>query len=541
MEYLYIDGLIFEKMVANGCKHLEDNKGYINSLNVFPVPDGDTGTNMSMTFKSAFDEIEKNKNTSIGDMSNRLSKGALMGARGNSGVILSQIFRGIAKGFEGLDKVDSSQFANAISEGSKAAYKAVMKPTEGTILTIVKGAEEAALKSTASDITVLLEEVCNYSETVLSKTPEMLLVLKKAKVVDAGGAGLLVIFKGMLEALKYDINVNFKTAIDTKLSGPAVIPEADIKFAYCTEFFVSSKAENAELLKNDITSLGDSMLVIGMDDIIKVHIHSNDPGLILSKALKYGELSKLKIENMKEQHRNIQNITQAQEASVEADIEGNKKYGIITVAMGDGIENIFYELGVDYVIKGGQTMNPSTQDILECINKLNTDKIFVFPNNKNIIMAASQAVALTDKDVTIISTKNIPQGIAGITMFNPDSSSDDNIREMENAVRSIKSGLVTFAVRETEIDNIKINKDDILGLIENKIKETGNDIFEVCDKTISDMVDDDSSLITMYYGADCDKDKVKQFLKKIEEKYSDLDVQLYEGAQPLYYFILSVE
>ncbi|BAH06330.1 DAK2 domain-containing protein [Clostridium kluyveri] len=555
MEYLSIDGQRFYNMIVNASNKLEEQKDFVNSLNVFPVPDGDTGTNMSLTLKSAVVEISNVKGKSIDNVSKDLAKGALMGARGNSGVILSQIFRGISKGLQGKNKVNSSEFTLALEEGAKAAYKAVMRPTEGTILTIIKAAGEGAAKSKKENITELLQEVCDYSKRMLDKTPDMLPVLKKAGVVDAGGMGLLIIFQGMYEALKEGIEeVYLKKAEDivTKSSAKSVESE-EIKYGYCTEFFIHLKSSDISSFKDKLQALGDSIVVVKDEDVLKVHIHSNDPGEILSEAIKLGELSKIKIDNMRQQHRSILNAdggkTPLEDINNDSEGEGyisqesvqDKEYAFITVAAGKGIKRIFQDLGVDYVIEGGQTMNPSTEDILNCINKLNAENIFVLPNNKNIIMAANQAAELSDKVVKVIPTKTIPQGITAITVFNPGEGLEENINTMEKAISTVTTGSVTYAVRDTEIDGKDVKTGDILGIIEGKIEKVGKDIFEVCDKIISYMVKEHSELISIYYGKDCNEDEVNSFLEKLEDKYDDIDIQCYSGEQPLYYFIVSVE
>lgn len=544
MDNLYIDGMRFYNMVINASNRLEEKKEFVNYLNVFPVPDGDTGTNMSMTFKAAVSEIQDAENKTIGEISKILAKGALMGARGNSGVILSQILRGIAKGLENKETATASELANSIMEGSKSAYKAVMRPTEGTILTIIKAAGESAVKSNNEDVIMLMAEVCEYSEYMLNKTPEMLPALKKANVVDAGGMGLLIILKGMYDALANNIQsviINENKENWSNASPATNMNEEDIKFAYCTELFILGKNINIEKFKTDIEPLGDSMIVVGLEDVLKLHIHTNDPGLILSKAVALGELSKVKIENMKEQHRHIIDEFQSMDKEVPEKVEESKKYAFIAVAMGEGIKNIFEDLGVDFVIEGGQTMNPSTQDILECINKLNSDNIFVLPNNKNIIMAATQAAELSNKNIIVIPTKTIPQGVTAITVFNNEADLEENILEMKAAIVKVTNGSITYAVRDTEADGKIIKKDDILGLVEGKIIEVGNDIYEVCKKIIDNIVKEDSELITIFYGSDCDGTKVNELLAVIKEKYSDIDVQCYNGQQPLYYFIVSVE
>ena len=423
MEFKNINGRDFYNMVVNASNKLAENSDFVNALNVFPVPDGDTGTNMSMTFKAAVKEIENIGSDSIGEVSKKLAKGALMGARGNSGVILSQILRGISKGLEGHDEVSAKEFAFALKEGSNSAYKAVMRPTEGTILSVIRATAEEGEKSHAKDVTTLMEDVTVAAKVMLDKTPEMLPALKKAKVVDSGGMGLYIILQGMLEALKDGIVAEVKDIKigegGTGATGAKSTADADIKFGYCTEFIILGDAKKATEFQNEIEPLGDSMIVVGYDDVIKVHIHTNDPGTVLAKAVKLGELSKIKIDNMREEHRELlaNEIREDKEKIEEAvEVEEAKKYGFITVAMGKGITNIFKDLGVDYVIEGGQTMNPSTQDILECVDKLNAENIFILPNNKNIIMAANQAKDISDKNIIVIPTTTIPQGITCVCL-----------------------------------------------------------------------------------------------------------------------------
>ncbi|MCM8710581.1 DAK2 domain-containing protein [Clostridium sp. SYSU_GA19001] len=550
MEFFKINGIQFYNMVVNASNKLEEQKAFVNSLNVFPVPDGDTGTNMSMTFRAAVSEIKDMHNTSIGEVSKKVSRGALMGARGNSGVILSQIFRGIAKGLENKNEVDALEFANSLLEGSKAAYKAVMRPTEGTILTIVRAAGESAVKSSSTDITLLMKEVCEHSEAILNKTPEMLPVLKKAKVVDAGGMGLLIILKGMYEALKDNIQAKALNAVNAEsyISNPAsFIDEQDIKFGYCTEFFVLGNNINVESFRNELEPHGDSIIVVGVEDAVKVHIHTNDPGLALSKAVKLGELSKIKIDNMREQHRHILNddyvLTEKEnlESVSKEVVKEKKKFGIISVAMGEGIKNIFKDFGVDYVIEGGQTMNPSTQDMLNCINNINAENIFILPNNKNIVMTAKQAAELTDKNIVVIPANTIPQGISCVTVFDSEASLEENIAAMEEAIKNVITAQITYAVRDTEMDGKKISEGDILGLVEGKINEVGKDVYEVCETVINNITKESSELITIFFGQDVEENKVNLLVEKLEEKYPDKDIQSYNGKQPLYYFLIAVE
>jgi len=534
-------------MVINASNRLEEKKEYVNSLNVFPVPDGDTGTNMSMTFKSAVQEIENIEDESISEISKKIARGALMGARGNSGVILSQIFRGIAKGLEGKTDATSEEFAKSILEGSKFAYKAVMRPTEGTILTIIKAAGECAVSSGEENIVSLLQEICHHSEIMLDKTPDMLAALKEAKVVDAGGMGLLILLKGMHEALESDMKATISKG-DKQSTIAAASPSAaqhipvNIKFAYCTELLVIAPNVDTNKLKKYLEEFGDSMVVVSQDEFLKIHIHTNDPGLVLSKAVTLGELSKVKIENMREQHRNLLGIVDEKvENLVKENVSENKKYGFISVALGEGIKNIFEDLGVDVVIQGGQTMNPSTQDILDSINKINAQNIFILPNNKNIIMAAKQAVELSDKNVIVIESKTIPQGITAVTMFNSEVSVEENENTLKEAIKSVATASVTYAVKDTQTDGIIIKEGNILGLVEQDIKEVGTDIYKVCADVIGSMITSESELITIFYGEDCITSEVEEFISDLEQKYPDIDIQHYNGKQPLYYFIASVE
>ena len=556
MEYLKINGHDFCNMIKHAANNLEEQKEYVNSLNVFPVPDGDTGTNMSMTFKSAVSEVKGLENKSVGEISKKLAKGALMGARGNSGVILSQIFRGIAKGLENKEEATIEDVKESIVQGAVYAYKAVMRPTEGTILTIIRAAAEGTKESTANDIVSLMDEVCLNCKKTLDKTPDMLPQLKQAKVVDAGGMGLLIIFKGMYEALRDGLTVELNDKpTEAKSYQNATVENkvdlGDIKFGYCTEFIILSDKVNTVEFKNELEENGDSIVLVALDDIVKVHIHTNDPGKIISRALQFGELSKIKIDNMREQHRSLMdfeetenNSSQKQEEKVEENKSEKilKKYGFVTVARGEGIKNIFEDLGVDVVIEGGQTMNPSTQDIVESINKVDAENVFVFPNNKNIVMAANQAVDLVeDKNVIVIPTATIPQGITAITMFDADSEPKANSENMIEHIKNVTSGSVTYAIKDTEDNGREIKKGNILGLLEGAISEIGTDIYKVCEDLISSMVKEDSELITIFYGEECEPKEVEDLIEKLEDKYPDMDIQCFDGKQPLYYFITSVE
>ena len=556
MKYQKINGHDFYNMVVNASNRLLEESEYVNALNVFPVPDGDTGTNMSATFKAAVKEIEGLNSESIAETSKKLAKGALMGARGNSEVILSQILRGISKGLEGKTEVDTVELAIAFKEGSNAAYKAVMRPTEGTILSVIRAAAEAAIDTDVKDVVDLMEVIVTEAKIMLDKTPDLLPALKKAKVVDSGGMGLYIILKGMYDALKDDIKAEIKDIkpASAKKQGAQGTEDIDIKFGYCTEFIILADASKADKFRDEIIPMGDSQVVVGYEDVIKVHIHTNDPGAVLAKAVKLGELSKIKIDNMREEHREVllskeeykeANVNDSNhfegEAAIEEVEQEKKKYAFVAVAMGEGITNIFKDLGVDYVIEGGQTMNPSTQDIMECISKLNADHIFVLPNNKNIIMSANQAAEISDKDVKVIPTTTIPQGITCITMFNPEAEVEENIESLKEAMGMVKTGSVTYAVRDTEMDGIEIKEGNMLGLIEGKIKKVGSSYCDVAEEVLSEMIDEESELITILYGADVTEAEAEKFAEKIEEKYEDLDVQCYRGAQPLYYFLMSVE
>lgn len=551
MKYEKINGYDFYNMVVNASNRLLEESEYVNSLNVFPVPDGDTGTNMSATFKAAAKEIEGMNSSSIGETSKKLAKGALMGARGNSGVILSQILRGISKGLEGKEEVEAVDFAIALQEGSAAAYKAVMKPTEGTILSVVRAAAEAAIESDANNIIDLLDTIVKEAKIMLDKTPDLLPALKKAKVVDSGGMGLYIILKGMYDALNEDIKAeikDIKPAAAKAAQGAHGTEDIEIKFGYCTEFIIMSDARNADKFRKDITPMGDSQIVVGYEDVIKVHVHTNDPGAVLAMAVQLGELSKIKIDNMREEHREVlmskeeyKNAGYSIENIEEEPVLEDKKYAFISVAMGEGISEIFKDLGVENVIEGGQTMNPSTQDILECINSLNAEHIFVLPNNKNIIMSANQAAEISDKDIRVIPTTTIPQGITCVTMFNPEEEVEANLEILNEAMNSVKTGSITYAVRDTEMDGIEIKEGNILGLIEGKIKKVGTSYCDVAEEVLEEIVDEDSELITIFYGQDLTEEEAEAFAEKIEEKYEDLDVQCYRGAQPLYYFLMSVE
>lgn len=544
MIYNKINGQHFLNMVANASIRLENEKSYVDSLNVFPVPDGDTGTNMSMTFKAAVKAIESNTSTSIGEVSKIMAKGALMGARGNSGVILSQIFRGIAKGLEDKDEVNSYEFSLSLLEGSKAAYRAVMRPTEGTILTVIREVGENAVEYHTDNVTDLMRNVIEVAGVTLEKTPDLLPQLKAAGVVDSGGMGLLIILKGMYEALETNfVQAERKEEVSFDEYVAARDTDTEITFGYCTEFIVLAEPDNGEF-KTFLESMGDSIVYVGYDDITKVHIHTDNPGLVLEEAAKRGELTKIKIENMREQHRNLQEVHETPAPKVvelPKKNEPKEKYAFISVSMGEGIEEIFTDLGVKYVVSGGQTMNPSTEDIINAVEEINAEHIIILPNNKNIIMAANQAKEISSKDVYVIPTKSIPQGIAALTAFNSEAGMEENYDAIMKSLESVKSGSITYAVRNTEVDGKEIKQGDYLGLVEGKIKEVKRELYPLLEDLLDAMVDEESSSITLIYGQDVNEDEFMEVFEKLEEKYPDLDVMNVDGKQPLYYFIIAVE
>ena len=541
MKIEYVDGELIKKLFMGAAASLEKNKQSINDLNVFPVPDGDTGTNMSLTVQSAVKQIKSLNSNNINDIAKAMSNGTLMGARGNSGVILSQLFRGFANGLKNKNKLDTKIIANAFKLGSDTAYKAVMKPTEGTILTIARECSEKALEVSnyETDMIVFLEKVIKHGEIILKKTPEMLDVLKKAGVVDAGGKGLLIILKGALEALTGGENYFFEDIDDIENEMTVVQNHdlEDITFGYCTEFIINNTDSNVDDIRNEFLKAGDSLLVVGSDNIIKVHVHTNNPGDVLMKALAHGELIDIKIDNMKYQHRS-KVISDAADEIIET---SQKKYGFITVAMGEGIKNVFKDLNADYVITGGQTMNPSTEDILKAVNQITAKNIIILPNNSNIVLAANQAKELSDKNIYVVPTKTIPQGISALLVFDEDLDIDDNINEMNSVIEDVKTGEVTFAVRDTEINNKKINKDDIMGICDGEILTVGNDINEVSFELIKNTATDENELITIFYGEDIEEEKANQLVKKLEAELKDFDIAIIYGGQPLYYYIFSIE
>lgn len=547
MNIEYVDGTLLKKCFIGAANALEKNKAEVDSLNVFPVPDGDTGTNMSLTMHSAIKQILNTNESDVDKVADAASYGSLMGARGNSGVILSQLFRGFSNGLKDNKKADTKALANAFKLAADTAYKAVMKPTEGTILTVAREVGEKALvlSEEEKDIITFMREIVEYGNSVLDKTPEMLPVLKQAGVVDAGGKGLMVVLTGAYFAMTTDGDLDFEEVSEGKvidMHSAEIIDPEDIKFGYCTEFIINNTDADPNQFKEQLSLYGDSIMSVGNGNMIKVHLHTNNPGEVLEKALSLGELNDIKIDNMRYQHRNLvfNSETNVDEDIVDEPIE-NKEYAFITVAIGDGIANVFKDLGVDYVIPGGQTMNPSTEDIMKAVDKINADNIIVLPNNGNIVLAAEQAKELSDKNLHILKTKTIPQGVVALLSFNPELSVEDNMNAMEEAIGSVKTGEVTFAVRDTEIDDIKVKKDDILGISNGEIKAHDDDIQKVSLELMRKLVGEDDSLITIFYGEDIDEEKAMELSSLFEEEFDDCDVELIYGGQPLYYFIFSVE
>lgn len=545
-----IDAKLLQKMFLAGAASIDAQKDYINELNIFPVPDGDTGTNMTMTIMSAAREVEAIENPTMQTICKAMSSGSLRGARGNSGVILSQLLRGFTKEVKEYDVIDVQILAAAFTRAVDTAYKAVMKPKEGTILTVAKGgAQKAAeLAGTTTDIEVFAKEVLAYMEEVLKQTPQMLPVLKEAGVVDSGGQGLVEILTGAYDSLigkevEYKSQQN-KTTSKAESSGSNNDVSSDIKFGYCTEFIIMTKKEFTSKdemnFKGFLEKIGDSIVVVADDDIVKVHVHTNNPGLAIEQALTYGELTKLKIDNMREEHN--EKLIKEQEKAAAQKEQPRKPVGFISVSVGSGINQIFKELGVDYIIEGGQTMNPSTEDMLNAISKVNADTIFIFPNNGNIILAAEQAKSLTkDKEIVVVPTKTVPQGITAIINYVSDRSSEDNLNTMIEEIANVKTGQVTYAVRNTVMDGVEIKENDIMGLDGKTILSVGNSISDVTIELAKKLIDEDSELVSLYYGEDVSLEDAQAVADAISKENPDIDVEVNSGGQPIYYYLLSVE
>ena len=558
MEITSVNAQLLQKMFLAGAMNLDSKKEWINELNVFPVPDGDTGTNMSMTIMSAAKEVGALENPTMADLAKAISSGSLRGARGNSGVILSQLFRGFCKVIKEYDELDVNIESEAFQMAVETAYKAVMKPKEGTILTVAKGAADKALElaDETDDLVYFAEEVIKHADYVLSQTPEMLPVLKQAGVVDSGGQGLMQVLKGINDALLgKEINYEAMPA-STGAEFVKISPEteAEIKFGYCTEFIIvlnnpiSSKEECD--YKAFLESIGDSIVVVADDEIVKTHVHTNDPGLAIQRALTYGSLSKIKIDNMREEHQErlikdaeklAQQQSQEKAETPKAD-EPRKDMGFISVSIGEGINEIFKGLGVDYIIEGGQTMNPSTEDMLTAIENVNADHIFILPNNGNIVMAANQAASLVeDKDIIVIPTKTIPQGITALVNFIPDYSAEENKEAMIAEIANVKTGQVTYAVRDTEMDGKVIKQDDYMGIGDKTILSVGKDLKATTLEMIDEMVDEDSAIVSIYVGSDATEEAASEIAELVEAKYPDVEVEINNGGQPIYYYVISVE
>lgn len=550
-----IDAKMLQKMFLAGAKGLEAKKEYINELNVFPVPDGDTGTNMTMTIMAAAKDVANLQNPTLTELGKAISSGSLRGARGNSGVIMSQIFRGFVKELKGLDIIDVTVLGNGVQHAAETAYKAVMKPKEGTILTVAKAGADKSMdllvNGDTDDIIKFCDEVAAEMEEALLQTPELLPVLKQAGVVDSGGEGLMTFIRGALDALKgkaTDFTVNTGTATRVVNGSVGASEEEDIRFGYCTEFIIMlERGEDVveSQLKEYLQKIGDCVVVVADDDIVKVHVHTNDPGLAIQKALTYGSLTSMKIDNMREEHQE-KVIRDAQKASESASApkkeEPRKENGFIAVAAGDGLADIFRDLGVDYVIEGGQTMNPSTDDVLSAIEQVNADNIFVLPNNGNIILAANQAKNLTeDKEVYVVPSKNIPQGIAAMISFVSGRSAAENAESMEEEMQLIKSGQVTYAVRDTNMDGKDIKQGDFMGLTDKTIVSVGSDLQGTAKELIESLLDEDSELVSLYYGSDATKEQAEQLAEDIESTHEDVEVEVQYGGQPVYSYFISVE
>lgn len=551
---------VLAKMFLAGAQNIEAKKDYINELNVFPVPDGDTGTNMSMTIMSAAKEVTALNKPAMKDLAKAISSGSLRGARGNSGVILSQLLRGFTKAIKEEKEIDVLALAAACQRARDTAYKAVMKPKEGTILTVASGiaTKAAEMAEETDDLEVFIPAVIEHAQDVLNQTPEMLPVLKEAGVVDSGGQGLLEVIKGAYDAflgkeIDYSViepstgvTVNKVNAEDT----------ADIKFGYCTEFIILTEKEFTEdderEFKKFLSSIGDSIVCVADDDVVKIHVHTNDPGLAIQKALTYGQLSKMKIDNMREEHqekliRDAEKLAE-QQANEEAaheekkPAELRKAMGFIAVSIGAGMNEIFKELGADYIIEGGQTMNPSTEDMLNAIDRVNADTVFILPNNKNIVLAANQAKSLVEeKEIIVIPTKTVPQGITAIINFMPDADAKTNEEAMLEEIKNVKTGQVTYAVRDTHIDDKEIHEGDIMGIGDSGILAVGKDLEETTKELIANLVDEDSELISIYYGEEVSEEDAEKFTEEITELYPDVDVDIQFGGQPIYYYVLAVE
>ena len=543
-----IDGKQVRDMFVSGANNLKNHKDLVDKLNVFPVPDGDTGTNMSLTISCAIKELNKVEQDDIGQLGKALSKGSLMGARGNSGVILSQIIRGIAKSIEGKETLNSMDIAEALKNGSDTAYKAVIKPVEGTILTVVRESSDYALKAAAleEDVIEFMKLLVKEANNSLDRPPELLHALKEAGVVDSGGKGLVLVYEGMLKSLEGQFveSQEIQTTETTSVQVENRLSTEDIKFQYCTEFILETDKISDLKMRDIMIKYGDSLVVVGDDGIIKVHVHTNTPGTVLQEALAYGQLLTIKIENMKLQHENkvIKDAQEDKEVSEQAAVsEEPKEFGFIATSMGQGLAKIFKDFGVDHIIEGGQTMNPSTEDFMNAIEKMNAHNIIILPNNSNIIMAANQAKDLSDKNIIVIPTKNVSQAFAALVNFDADLTIEENEANMVEALSTVKSGQVTYAVRNTVINDVEVKEGNIIGLGEGKLLSAGDNIDEITTNLIESLGDEDSAIITLFYGEDIKEEQAEALRESLEEKFEDIDIELYYGGQPIYYYLVSVE
>lgn len=547
-----IDAKLLAKMFLAGAKNLESKKEWINDLNVFPVPDGDTGTNMTLTIMSAAKDVSAMENPDMLSLCKAISSGSLRGARGNSGVILSQLFRGFTKTIREQKELTIPVLADSFEKAVETAYKAVMKPKEGTILTVAKGGAQKAREladSGCNDLSYFIDEVIKYADEVLLKTPEMLPVLKQAGVVDSGGQGLMQVLKGAYDAfLGKEVDLSIPEVTHVKSAQMDMkTQEADIKFGYCTEFIImltrNFNVKQEIDFKSYLESIGDSIVVVADDDVVKVHVHTNDPGLAIQKALKYGALSNMKIDNMRLEHQ--EKLFKMEEKSRETEASEempHKETGFIAVSVGEGINEIFKGLGVDYIIEGGQTMNPSTEDMLNAIDKVNADNVFILPNNKNIILAANQAQAMVEnKKIIVIPTKTVPQGITAVINYVPDMSAEDNAQTMNDEITRVSTGQVTYAVRDTVIEDKEIKQGDYMGIGDKGILSVGADVADTTFEMIRNMMDDSYELISIYYGSDVKEEEAESLKAKVEEAYPSCDIELQYGGQPIYYYIVSAE
>ncbi|WP_139489792.1 DAK2 domain-containing protein [Brevibacillus dissolubilis] len=565
MLHTRLDGDLFSQMIYLGAQNLHNNYKVVDSLNVFPVPDGDTGTNMNLTFTSGVDELSKRQSIKVGESAAALAKGLLMGARGNSGVILSQLFRGFSKSVNGKDEINSRQFADALKLGVDMAYQAVMKPVEGTVLTVAREAADTAVKvsRTTDDITTVMERTYEQAKITLAKTPDYLPVLKEVGVVDSGGQGLVYIYEGFLRVLRGESitasevtkpslqEVNLDELVEEHHNAQIHLKTEDIHFGYCTEFMIwlthstekNKKPFIESAFRTHLDQMGDSLLVISDDELVKVHIHAENPGNVLNYAQQFGSLHRLKIENMREQHTNILKEEERKAAPTEQQEETKARlpYGIIAVAAGSGIAEIFRSLGVHVVVEGGQTMNPSTEDFIKAMEEVNAEKVIILPNNKNIIMAAQQAAVLAEFPVAVIPSRSVPQGMAALVAFNGGNDLEANREAMTNAIAQVKTGQVTHAVRDTKMGDVEIAEGDFIGISEGTIVTSKPDMMESAKELLQQMVDEDTGLVTIIFGEEAGEDQAAELEEQLTETFPDVEVEVLPGRQPLYPFIFAVE